>query len=524
MRAPDGRSVTVLLNATPILSDEGTVESVVVTLQDMADVEELERLRAEFLAMVSHELRAPLATIKGSSSTVLGSSQELDPAVMRQFFRIIEDQADQMHGLVSDLLDVARIETGTLAVSPEPAEVASLVARARSAFASAGGRNNLAIDLEPDLPLVLADRRRIVQVLGNLLTNAARHSPEASAIRVTAVGDGVRVAVSVTNEGRGIPAESLPRLFRKFSSVQSEEHGGDTGLGLAICKGIVEAHGGRIWAESEGAGLGARFTFTLPTVADAGGATKSKSSSASKRSSRRGQRERAERVRVLAVEDDPQDLRYIRDTLIQAGYAPTLTGDPEEAVRLMEEERPHLVLLDVMLPGIDGLELMKDILETADVPVIFLSAYGRDELIAGALNMGAADYVVKPFSPTELSARIAAALRRRAARDPQGPYVLGDLTIDYADRKVRIGGRTVQLTAMEYRLLSELSANAGRVLTYEHLFDTVWGEKGVDLSPMRTIVGKLRTKLGDHGGNPIYIFNETRVGYWMPKGEPVGNG
>ena len=223
---PDGRSVTLLLNATPIISREGAFESMVVTLQDMADVEELERMRAEFLAMVSHELRAPLTSIKGSASTVLDSTADLDPAVVRQFFRIIGDQADHMHALVADLLDVARIETGTLAVSPEPAEAAVLVDRARNGFKSAGGRNTLAIDIEPDLPLVTADRRRVVQVLGNLLSNAARHSPALSVIRVSAVRDGVHVAVSVADEGRGIPAESLPHLFRKFSRAQSEEQGG----------------------------------------------------------------------------------------------------------------------------------------------------------------------------------------------------------------------------------------------------------------------------------------------------------
>ena len=161
LQVPDGRSVTVLLNATPILAEEGTVESVVVTMQDMAAVEELERLRAEFLATVSHELRTPLTSIKGSAATALGSAADLDPAVTRQFFRIIEDQADHMHGLVSDLLDVARIETGTLAVSPEPAEAPVLVDRARNVFISAGGRNSLAIDIEPALPLVMADRSSV---------------------------------------------------------------------------------------------------------------------------------------------------------------------------------------------------------------------------------------------------------------------------------------------------------------------------------------------------------------------------
>ena len=154
------------------------------------------------------------------------------------------------------------------------------------------------------------------------------------------------------------------------------------------------------------------------------------------------------------------------------------------------------------------------------MPVILLSAYGRDEVIARAFEMGAIDYMVKPFSPTELAARIGSALRRREVSEPSEPYVLGDLTIDYSRRSVTLAGRPVQLTSTEYRMLAELSDNAGRVLTYEHLLERVWGEKGDGkMSPMRTIVGKLRTKLGDAGGNPTYIFTETRVGYRMPKGE-----
>ncbi len=515
MRVADGRSVTVLLNATPIMSHEGAVESVVVTLQDMADVEEQERLRAEFLAMVCHELRTPLTSIKGSAATLMETDP--DPAVVRQFVRIIEDQADHMNALVADLLDVARIETGTLPVNPEPADAAVLVDRARSGFANAGGKNILAIDVAPDLPLVMADRRRIVQVLGNLLSNAARHSSESSVVRVSAVRDGVHVAVSVRDEGRGIPAESLPYLFRKFSKAQSEEQGGDTGLGLAICKGIVEAHGGRIWAESDGPGTGACFTFTLPSVEGSGGIMVGRLPSIS---TQRDQNVEEERLRVLAVDDDPNDLRYVRDTLARSGYDPVVTGEPEEALRLVEDERPDLVLLDLMLPGTDGIELMKNILDVADVPVIFLSVYGREELIARAFDMGAADYVVKPFSPTELAARIRAALRRRAATEPSEPYVYGDLTLDHAARRVTLAGSPVRLTPIEYRVLAELSANAGRVMTYQRLLGRVWGEKNDgDVRPMRTIVGKLRRKLGDDADNPTYIFTEPRVGFRMPKGE-----
>ena len=514
--APDGRSVTTLVNSTPIFSEEGEVESVVVTMQDLTPLEDLERLRAEFLGMVSHELRTPLTSIKGSADTLLEASAELDPAEMTQFFRIIRDQSENMRHLIGDLLDVARIETGTLPVSPEPVEVTVLVDEARSRFQSGGGRSNLVIDIPPDLPRVMADRRRIVQVLNNLLSNAARHSNDLSPIRVAAVRDGVHVAFSVADNGVGVTAERLPHLFRKFSRLGGEERGretGGSGLGLAICKGIVEAHGGRIRAESDGLGLGSRFAFTLPAVDEP-------ARRAPKRPRRRRERER---TRILCVDDDPQTLRYVRDALTRAGYAPIVTGDPEEVSRLMREEAPQLVLLDLVLPGSDGIELMQQVREIADVPVIFLSAYGQDEVIARAFDLGAADYVVKPFSPTELAARIRAALRKRAApelAEPSQPYVRGDLTIDYRQRRVTLAGRAVALTIIEYRMLVELSANAGRPLTHEHLLQRVWGpDKGQDSAPVRNIVRRLRHKLGDDPGHPGYIFAEPSVGYRMEQGE-----
>ncbi len=513
LTVPDGRGITVLMNATPLGGKEGEVESFVVTMQDMTPLQEQERMRAEFLGMVSHELRTPLTAIRGSATTVLDEKEEMDPVELRQFLRIILEQADNMRELIGGLLDVARIESGTLPINPEPADVFGMLDRARSTFVSGGGRSRLEIEVGPDLPLVMADRRRIVQVVSNLLSNAARHSPESSVICVSAGRQGAEVAVAVTDEGRGISSEQLPRLFGKFSRRESGKQDNDTGLGLVICKGIVEAHGGRIWAESEGPEMGSRFTFTLPVAAE----SLSKHPTDPNPRLRQG----AAAVRILAVDDDPQTLRLVRRALSEAGYDMIVTADPAETRRLMEAHRPSLVLLDLVMPGSDGIELMEVVFGIANVPVIFLSAYGQDRMIAHALDKGAADYIVKPFSTTELVARVRAALRRQVepyAVGSQQPYVLGDLVIDYAARLVTVWGRPLKLSGIEYNLLQTLSLNAGRVLSHEQLVLRVW--KGyVGRGAVRTVVKRLRRKLGEEADRPRYIFSERGVGYRMVQGE-----
>ncbi len=520
MQVPDGRSVTTLINATPIPAKEGGVESYVVTLQDLTPLKDLERLQAEFLSMVSHDLRVPLTSIRGSATALLDAPGDLEPAVMEQFHRIIVEQSDRMLELIGALLDVTRIRAGTLPIVPEPVEIAGLVDQARNTFLGGGGRETLDLDLEPDLPLVMADRRRIVQVIGNLLSNAARHSPESSAIRVTAAREDVHVAVAVADEGRGIEAERLPNLFGKFALTEGGEGAreiGGSGLGLAICQGIVEAHGGRIRAESGGPGLGARFTFTIPVVEAAGRDAGPPSTTPSR------QEERGE-DRILVVDDDPQALTYVRQVLSEAGFKPIVTADPSQAMVLTKESRPHLVLLDLVWPDTDGIELMTDLLGVADVPVIFLSGYGRDQVIARAFEKGAADYVAKPFSSTELVARVRSALRRSRTgtwAEPGEPYVLGELTVDYGERRVTLAERTLELTPAEYGLLRELSVHAGRTVTYDRLLRRLGGGSNPsgDLRRIRTVAKRLRRKLNDAADNPTYLFTQRGVGYRLPKGQ-----
>ena len=212
-----------------------------VTLQDLAQLEQLERMRAEFPGMVSHQLRAPLTLVKGSPATVLSASRVLGPAEIRQFFRIIDEQANHMNGLIG-----------------------------------------------------------------------------------------------------------FAHLFRKYAGA--EDAGRGVGGGLAICKGLVEAHGGRIRAETGGVGQGTRFTFTIPVAEEAGAVAPGWTPAT---------REGAEPARILVVDDDPQTLRYVRDTLTEAGYAALATGDHRELAHIIRREKPRLVLLDMILSGTDGIELME---------------------------------------------------------------------------------------------------------------------------------------------------------------------
>ena len=504
---PDGRQITALLNATPLKSAEGDVESVVVTMQDLAPLEELERMRSTFLDMVSHELRAPLSAITGSAVTLDSTVETIDRMEMRAYLRIIVEQAEQMRSLIGDLLDAGRINSGTLTVSPEPTEVATLVDRARNTFLSGGAHHDIVIDLEPDLPRVMTDRRRIVQVVTNLLVNAARETPDDAPIQISAVNDGSHVAISVRDEGNGIPSERLSQLFRKH--VSKNERGLSGGLGLAICKGLVEAHGGRIRAESDGLGKGACFTFTIPIEA--------RSDEVLPIRERQPKSNSNNRLRILVVDDDPHTLRFVRDALSDEGYIVFVTSDPREMRNLIETEQPDLVLLDLVLPDADGIELLQNSPELAGLPVIFISAYGRDATIAQALDSGAADYIVKPFSPTELLARIRAALRGRVSIDQ---FVLGELAINFDERRVTVSGSSVPLTAKEFDLLRVLSLAAGQVVTYETLRHRLWRGDGDD-DLVRAFIKQLRRKLGDNSQNPLWIFNVRGVGYRMPRPDDV---
>ncbi len=246
----DGRSLWIEHHNAPILVDDkpvaiqGIVRDVTERVRAMED---MERLRNEFLAMVTHELKTPLAAIKGSAATALHSPRPLDLEEGRELFQIIDEQSDRLRDLADNLLDMSRIEAGSLSVKPEPINLADAIDEAKATLARAGRPHPVNVEMPEDLPPVNADKRRLVQVLSNLLNNAAKFASPDLPITIAVEHDPVHATVRVRDRGQGIVPAKLPFLFQKFSQV----HDGPafrvgTGLGLAISKGIVEAHGGRI--------------------------------------------------------------------------------------------------------------------------------------------------------------------------------------------------------------------------------------------------------------------------------------
>ena len=517
---PDGRKITTLVNARPVYGEDGNPVSVVATIQDISPLEEMKRQRAEFLGNVSHELRTPLTAIKGSTSTLLSSSYPPGPTETRQFLRVIDEQADQMHNLINDLVDVTQIEAGTLSVVAQPTETADLLEEAREAHLRAADSNgSVELELPSALPRVMADRRRILQVLGNLLVEVSGHSARSSIVRISASPRDFYVAVTVDIRGvgaaSGIPQQQLGRFSRAADDVAGRAIG--TGrLGIAICEGIVEAHGGRLSVEEGEGGRGTGFTFTIPVADDAAHpAGQGPGRSAADLDSPGGQ------VRILAIIENPETGRYVRNTLLEAGFTAVVTGDPDEAERLIENQKPRVVILEPTLAQGEGFEALVRVGGVTDAPVIVVAGHGWDQHIGRAFELGASDYIAKPFTSSELVARVGVALRRRSVagwREPSNPYLYGDLVIDYLEREVTVSGRPVHLTATEYKLLTELSMAGGRVLSHEQLLRLVWGPLySSDSRIVRTYVKELRHKLGDDAVRPTYIFTESGVGYRMAR-------
>jgi PAS domain S-box-containing protein len=234
-------------------------------LRDITREKELDEMKSQLLSTVSHELRTPLASIKGFATTLLRDDIEWDRESRREFLSIIDEESDRLTELISNLLDMSRIEAGTLRVEPEPTDLDPIIRETAAQFQMMTRAHEIRFNVPPALPRVMVDPRRARQVLRNLLENAIKYSPEGGPITISAQVAGDSIQTSVADRGIGIDAKQLDHIFDRFYQVDSASTRkvGGSGLGLSICKAIIQVHNGEIWVESQ-AGSGSTFRFTLP--------------------------------------------------------------------------------------------------------------------------------------------------------------------------------------------------------------------------------------------------------------------
>jgi signal transduction histidine kinase len=268
----DGSAFPVEYSANPLL-EEGIISGMVVAFQDVSERRRLERMKDEFISTVSHELRTPLTSLRASLGLITSGTLDKRPEKQRQMLDMAIGNCDRLIRLVNDILDFEKVEKGKLPLDRQPVEAIDLLRRAADVAYTAASQVHITVRVDAAHVQVLCDEERILQVLNELVANAIKFSPPDTAIRLSAQpgkenSDGSdEVCFTVEDEGRGIAAEKLERIFERFQQGDASDSRalGGTGLGLALCRSIVEQHGGRIWAESA-PGKGSQFHFTLPAA------------------------------------------------------------------------------------------------------------------------------------------------------------------------------------------------------------------------------------------------------------------
>ena len=387
----------------PLVDQLGTV----MILRDITREAEVDRMKSEFVSMVSHELRTQMTAIKGYLELVLMGTAAVDPHMQRSFLEVAKANADRLSEMVDELLDVSRIEAGRIQMRFQAVSLSRAIRDVATMLQKVlGGKGvELRLNVPDDAPNVLADPGRLTQIITNLMSNALKYTLEGR-VDVTArvVGDYAQVDVSDT--GIGMTEEDQAKLFTRFfraSTARANEIPG-TGLGLAITRSLIEMHGGRIWVASA-MGRGSTFSFTLPVlpgplaqmasieptppILAATGAVSPK---------------------ILVVDNELQTARLFRHQLETEDYSVLITTHGKDALPLARREMPNLILLDVLIEDANGIEVLhrlKQDPDTQNIPVIVTSIGAEDQK---GFALGAADYLTKPINENQLLASVRRAL------------------------------------------------------------------------------------------------------------------
>ena len=368
-------------------------------------IREADRMKSQFLATMSHELRTPMNSIIGFSEILSERLEDRVDAKHLGFLRHIHTSGRHLLGIINDILDLSKIEAGKMEIYPEQFSVAPVIESVCQVMRGMTQKQpNFVVEVPPDLPEIETDLAKFKQILFNLLSNSVKFSPQESPITIRASLAEDAITVSVRDRGIGIDPVYHAIIFDEFRQVDNtarREYGG-TGLGLALVRKFTELQGGRVSIDSR-LGEGSTFSFTLPVRSRAAVVTRTPE-----------EPQRADRV--LVVEDDANAYELISSALQSAGFLPMRAHHADEALRLARDAKPLAVTLDLVLPGIDGMELLRQLKSdeaTRRLPVVIISMLGNREL---GLALGADDYFIKPVDRPRLLERLNA-IRNSSGED-----------------------------------------------------------------------------------------------------------
>lgn len=377
-RRKDNSSFPVEYVSTPIREADAIIGAV-ITFKDITERQQIERMKDEFISVVSHELRTPLTSIHGSLGML--KSGLLDPSSERgkRLLEIAVDSSDRLVRLINDILDIERIESGKVQMAKQACNAADLMAEAANVMQPIAQKFGVNLSVASTSVELWADSDRIIQTLTNLLSNALKFSHPGSTVWLTAEIQTDKLLFQVKDRGRGIPQGKLETIFERFQQVDvsdSRDREG-TGLGLAICRSIVQQHDGQIWAEST-LGEGSIFSFTLPIQQEI--ALKN-----------------LERPLILVCDDDAATRTTLQTMLQQQNYSVITVSSGQEAVEQAARQQPNAIILDLVMPGVNGWEVMADLKQhaaTKDIPIVVCSVCSPDPNFS---HQDFVDWVVKPL-------------------------------------------------------------------------------------------------------------------------------
>ena len=484
-------------------------------VQDITEFKQQVNWKLELLSILSHDIRSPLATLKGHISMLQDNYQQWGNEMVKDFLNTIGKNVDKLSHQVDRNLALTRVEGGDLGLRPQSMD---LVACAEQTIAFiTEKKEHLIIDLIHDdtLPKTRADTTRIEEALINLLDNAVRYNPPGKNIIVEIHATASWLVISVRDFGKGIPVDKQKTIFDKYVRVDEEE--GGTGLGLYISRKIIEAHGGQIRVQSPLPDMkaGTEFTFTLPITVPS-----HPHDITADRSSTRTSTTNHETT-ILVIEDESDYLLLLRTLLNKEGYQVETVTNGISALDVIKISPPDLILLDWMLPGMSGLAVCQGIRRSTNIPIIVVTSCTDQEELLTAFDAGADDYLIKPFDRKELFARIRALLRREESIQPPSKsnrFSAHGLVIDFDTHEVWLDGKNLFLSMTEYEILEYLARHRNQLLTYDQITDTINALKpDQDRNALYVHISRLRSKIEPDPKNPIYLITRWGIGYvFMP--------